>query len=90
MDTVALVLVGLANLGLADKTPEAEDVTAGAWGALMFGLLVIAALILFRSFLKQMRRADAAKRAGVYGDPPADEQSPSEPVEARTPPRGGE
>jgi hypothetical protein len=64
MDTLALVRV------TDEPPPEADDVTAGTWGALMFALLVVATVILMRSFLKQMRKTDAAKKAGVFGDEP--------------------
>ncbi len=53
-----------------DKVPDADDVTAGGWGALMFLFLIVACVVLFISFRKQLRKSDAAKRAGVYGDPP--------------------
>jgi hypothetical protein len=75
MNTVALVRV-------SDQTPpEDDDVTAGTWGALMFALLVVATVILMRSFLKQMRKTDEAKKAGVFGDEP----EPEEPREGDEP-----
>ena len=76
-------MVVLALVRLADQTPEEDDVTAGPWGAIMIGALVVAVIILMRSFLKQMRKADQAKEAGVFGDEPAapeptdDEDHPS-------------
>jgi len=71
-------LVVLALVRVAAATPEADDVTAGPWGAIMIGALVVAMVILMRSFLKQMRRADQAKAAGVYGD---EERMPPEPTD---------
>jgi hypothetical protein len=56
---------------LADETPEADDVVAGPWGALMFVLLIAATVFLCFSFLKQMRKAKEARDRGVYGDPPS-------------------
>jgi hypothetical protein len=54
---------------LADQAPEPEDVTAG-WTALVVFLLLIAAVVLLGfSLVKQLRKAQAAKDAGVYGDP---------------------
>jgi len=73
--TVDRVLLALVRL--TDQAPADEDVTAGAWGGIMIAALVVAMVILMRSFLKQMRRADAAKEAGVYGDEPA----PPEPAD---------
>lgn len=54
------------------KGPEPEDVKAG-WTALAVFLLLGGALVfLMFSMVKQLRKAQAAKDAGVYGDP--DEQ----------------
>ncbi len=55
-----------------DPTPEPEDVKAG-WGALVLFLLLIAAVVVLGfSLVKQLRKAQAAKDAGVYGDEPVD------------------
>jgi hypothetical protein len=54
---------------LADPAPEPEDVTAG-WTALVIFLLLIAAVVFLGfSLVKQLRKAQAAKDAGVYDDP---------------------
>jgi hypothetical protein len=58
---------------LADRAPEPEDVTAG-WTALVVFLLLIAAVVFLGfSLVKQLRKAQAAKDAGVYGDDPDEE-----------------
>lgn len=58
---------------LADEAPAPEDVKAG-WTALVIFLLLIAALVVLSfSLVKQLRKAQAAKDAGVYGDEPGDE-----------------
>ena len=63
-----------------DKTPKDEDVKAGGWGALVFVLLILAVVVLAFSFVKQLRKAQAAKDAGVYGDrPEADATDSTEP-----------
>jgi hypothetical protein len=55
-------------LRVADETPEAEDVKAG-WPALgLFLLLAAAVVFLGFSLSKQLRKAAAAKEAGVYDD----------------------
>ena len=54
----------------SDPVPEAEDVTAGWIAALVFVFLIVAVVFLARSFLKQLRKAQAAREAGVYGDEP--------------------
>jgi hypothetical protein len=54
---------------LTDKPPEPEDVTAG-WTALVVFLLLIAAVVFLGfSLVKQLRKAQAAKDAGVFDEP---------------------
>jgi ABC-type uncharacterized transport system permease subunit len=68
----------LLDSSSVDSTPAAEDVKAG-WGALLlFVLLILAVVFLAFSLSKQLRKARAARDAGVYGDPPkvADEDAP--------------
>jgi hypothetical protein len=61
---------------LVDETPEPEDVKAG-WGALPLFLLLIGAVVFLGfSLTKQLRKAQAAEDAGVYGsDEPADDDA---------------
>lgn len=67
---------------LADEVvegPEPEDVKAG-WGALgLFLLLVGAVVVLAFSLVKQLRKAQSAKDAGVYGDDPPAPDAPGDP-----------
>jgi hypothetical protein len=77
--SVAAVLLPVADVivRLTDKTPKDQDVKAGGWGALVFVLLILAVVVLAFSFVKQLRKAQAAKDAGVYGDEPeADAEAP--------------
>jgi hypothetical protein len=60
-----------------DRTPKDEDVKAGGWGALVFVLLILAVVVLAFSLVKQLRRVDAAKEAGVYGDEPDKDAVPT-------------
>ena len=74
--SVVAVLFPLAELVVraADQTPKDEDVKAG-WTALVLFLLLIAAVVVLGfSLVKQLRKAQAAADAGVYGsdDQPAD------------------
>jgi hypothetical protein len=62
----------------ADPVPEDDDVVAGPWGAVMFAFLIVATALLLWSFTRQLRKAQAAKDAGVYGDPPAERESEGE------------
>ncbi|MBI2246186.1 MAG: hypothetical protein HYU55_20280 [Nocardioides sp.] len=63
-------------VSLADEVPEDDDVKAGwlAFG-IFIGLIVAVALLGF-SLVKQLRKAQAAKAAGVYG--PVDDDAPAE------------
>lgn len=63
-----------------DETPEADDVVAGPIGLLMFFALIAAVVFLCFSFAKQLRKARAARDAGVFGDAPRgpEERSPTE------------
>jgi hypothetical protein len=72
--SVAAVLMPVADLivSATDKTPQDKDVKAGGWGALILVLLIVAVVVLAFSFTKQLRKAQAAKDAGVYGDEPAE------------------
>jgi hypothetical protein len=52
---------------LADEAPKPEDVKAGWTAFLVFILLIAAVVFLGFSLVKQLRKAEAAKAAGVYG-----------------------
>ena len=76
MLTGVIDLVSRAGLILADDpVPEDNDVVAGPWGAIVFVVLILATVFLMFSFVKQLRKAQAAKDAGVYGDEPVDEDA---------------
>jgi len=80
--SVAAVLFPLTELVVraADRTPKDEDVKAG-WTALVLFLLLIAAVVVLAfSLVKQLRKAQAAEDAGVYGsdDEPTDSDSDAE------------
>jgi hypothetical protein len=57
-------------LSLVDESPEPEDVKAGWTAFAIFLLLGAAVALLGFSLVKQLRKAQAAKDAGVYGDEP--------------------
>lgn len=54
-----------------DPVPADKDVTAGWTALLVFLFLIVAVVVLARSLVKQLRKAQAAREAGVYGDEPA-------------------
>ena len=61
-------LVVTVLLLLADGPPEAKDVKAGWLAFGIFLALVAATALLCVSFVRQLRKAQAAKDAGVYDD----------------------
>lgn len=54
----------------ADTKPEDNDVVAGPLGFAIWIFLILAVVVLGFSLVKQLRKAQAAKDAGVYGDEP--------------------
>jgi len=75
--SVTSLLVGL-SIVLQDPAPQENDIVAG-WGA--FWIFVggcIAVALLGWSLIRHLRKAEAAKDAGVYGDPPVRAGSPED------------
>jgi hypothetical protein len=72
-----LLIVVLAQ----DPTPEDTEVKAGPLGFALWIFMILAVVVLAFSLVKQLRKAQAAKDAGLYGDEPVstDEDSGSEP-----------
>ena len=63
----------LLLLPLLVEGPEPEDVKAGPIAFVIFIGLILAVVFLGFSLVKQLRKAQAAKDAGVYGDPLPDD-----------------
>ena len=63
-----LLIIALVN----DPTPEDTEVKAGPLGFAVWIFMIIAVVIIAFSLVKQLRKAQAAKDAGVYGDEPVD------------------
>jgi flagellar biosynthesis/type III secretory pathway M-ring protein FliF/YscJ len=53
-----------------DPMPEDTEVKAGPLGFAVWIFMIIAVVIIAFSLVKQLRKAQAAKDAGVYGDEP--------------------
>ena len=64
MNTLAATVLLL----LAEGTPEPKDVKAGWLAFGIFLALVAATALLCLSFVRQLRKAQASKDAGVYDD----------------------
>lgn len=56
---------------LKDSTPDPTDVKAGPLGFALWIFMIIAVIVLGFSLVKQLRRAQANKDAGMFGDEPA-------------------
>jgi hypothetical protein len=89
--TAVVFTVADVVVRLTDEAPKDEDVKAG-WTALVIFLLLIGAVVVLGfSLTKQLRKAQAAKDAGVFGDEPpgpdpdGDPSEPSEPSEPSAP-----
>ena len=71
-------LATFADLGFAPEDPVSafsqneNDVVAGPLGFAVWIFLILAVVVLAFSLVKQLRKAQAAKDAGVYGDEPVD------------------
>jgi len=52
----------------SDPVPAENDVKAGWVALVVVLLLVVAVVFLLRSFVKQLKKVDAADQAGVYDD----------------------
>jgi flagellar biosynthesis/type III secretory pathway M-ring protein FliF/YscJ len=68
-----LLIIALVD----DPTPEDTEVKAGPLGFAVWIFMIIAVVIIAFSLVKQLRKAQAAKDAGVYGDEPV--RRPEEP-----------
>ncbi|MDR7252507.1 type III secretory pathway component EscV [Nocardioides sp. BE266] len=60
------LLITLAD----DPTPTDNEVVAGPLGFAIWIFLILAVVVLGFSLVKQLRKAQAAKDAGLYGDEP--------------------
>jgi hypothetical protein len=84
---LTLALLPLLDSGAAsDPVPAPEDVKAGWTALLIFVGLGLAVVFLAFSLVKQLRKAQAARDAGVYGDPPVapDEEATGETTSGTT------
>jgi hypothetical protein len=83
--TMVVSELALLLVRLEGETPKPEDVKAG-WTAFVVFLLLLGAVVLLGfSLSKQLRKAQAAKDAGVYGDDPASGDAEAEPEKHSTP-----
>lgn len=79
----ALQMIVGAVVWAAEKGPEPEDVKAGWTAFAIFIGLALAVALLGWSLVRQLRKADAARDAGVYGDAPPTEAASASEVSGR-------
>jgi hypothetical protein len=74
-----------------DATPVDKDVKAGWTAFAVFLLLIAAVVVLSFSFVKQLRKTEAARKAGVFGSEEMDGETGSGPAadSSSEPPHGG-
>ncbi len=70
-------MLDLLLILLDDPTPEPTEVKAGPLGFAIWMFLIISVVVLAFSLVKQLRKAQAAKDAGVYGDEPVTRDEPA-------------
>jgi flagellar biosynthesis/type III secretory pathway M-ring protein FliF/YscJ len=73
-----LLIIALVN----DPTPEDTEVKAGPLGFAVWIFMIIAVVIIAFSLVKQLRKAQAAKDAGVYGDEPVQRSEETDATDA--------
>lgn len=78
LDLLLIILVD-------DPTPEPTEVKAGPLGFAVWIFMILAVVVIGFSLVKQLRKAQAAKDAGLYGDEPVDRSAPAEPAEPADP-----
>lgn len=61
-----------------DPTPAENDVVAGPLGFAVWIFMILAVVVIGFSLVKQLRKAQAAKDAGVYGDEPVQRDDATE------------
>ena len=67
-----LTLIAADVLRMVDQSPKPEDVKAGWTAFALFLILCAAVAFLGFSLVKQLRKVQAAREAGVYDEQPAE------------------
>jgi hypothetical protein len=72
-------MLDLLIILLEDPTPQPTEVKAGPLGFALWIFMILAVVVLGFSLVKQLRKAQAAKDAGLYGDEPVEPTDPGQP-----------
>ena len=71
-------MLDLLLILIEDPTPDPTEVKAGPLGFAVWIFMILAVVVIGFSLVKQLRRAQAAKDAGVYGDEPVTRDEPAD------------
>ena len=71
-------MLDLLIILLEDPTPKPTEVKAGPLGFALWIFMILAVVVLGFSLVKQLRKSQAAKDAGLYGDEPVEPTDPHE------------
>ena len=71
-------MLDLLIILLDDPTPKPTEVKAGPLGFALWIFMILAVVVLAFSLVKQLRKAQAAKDAGLYGDEPVQRSEESD------------
>ena len=78
-------MLDLLIIFLEDPTPKPTEVKAGPLGFAVWIFMILAVVVIAFSLVKQLRKAQAAKDAGVYGDEPVRPAEPGERTDSAGP-----
>ena len=79
-----LLLTSLSSFPMVEEPPDPSEVKAGPLGAAVFVFLILAVVVIGYSLVRQLRKAQSAKDAGLYGDKPVDSTDPTGSAESRS------
>ena len=80
-------MTGIVLLAAAsDPRPDDNNVVAGWVGFAVVIALILAVVFILRSFTKQLKKVDAARDAGVYGEETDEAGDPGQSQDSGTPP----
>lgn len=63
-------MLDLLLIVLEDPTPKPTEVKAGPLGFALWIFMILAVVVLGISLVRHLRKAEANKDAGMFGDPP--------------------
>lgn len=71
-------MLDLLLIVLEDPTPEPTQVKAGPLGFAVWAFMILAVVVIGFSLVRHLRKAEANKAAGAFGDPVEDQSADEE------------